>query len=62
MWEIPKAVTAGSDYESAPQPCDGYPETFGSDLSWKPNAYSDDVLRGLDYKDCGVFLVGGQEE
>ena len=62
MWEIPEAVTAGPGYESIPQPRDGYEETFGSGPSWKPNACSDVVLRGLGYKGCGVFLVSGEEE
>ena len=52
MWEIPEALTAGPGYESTPQPRDGYEETFGSGPSWKPNACSDVVLRGLDYKEC----------
>src|SRR5215471_19679901 len=62
MWEIPEAVTAGPDYESNPQPREGYEETFGSGPSWKPNACSDVVLRGLGYKGCGVFLASEQEE
>jgi hypothetical protein len=59
MWEIPEAVTAGPGYESIPQPGDGYEETFGSGPSWKRNACSDVVLRGLGYKGCGVFLASG---
>ena len=62
MWEIPEAVTAGPGYESIPPPRDGYKETFGSGPSWKPNACSDVVLRGLGYKGCDVFLASGQEE
>ena len=62
MWEIPEAVTAGPGYESIPQPRDGYEETFGSGPSWKPNACSDVVLRGLGYKGCGAFLASEQEE
>ena len=62
MWEIPEAVTAGPGYESIPQPRDGYEETFGSGPSWKPNACSDVVLRGLGYKGCGVFLASGSGE
>jgi hypothetical protein len=55
--EIPKAVTAGPDYESIPRPGDGYEETFGFGSSREPNACSDVVLRGLGYKGCGVFLA-----
>jgi len=62
MWEIPEAVTAGPGYESIPQPRDGYEETFGSGPSWKPNACSDVVLRGLGYKGCGVFQASGSGE
>jgi hypothetical protein len=62
MWEIPEALTAGPGYESIPQPRDGYEETFESGPSWKPNACSDVVLRGLGYKGCGVFLASGQQE
>jgi hypothetical protein len=62
MWEIPEAITAGPGYESTPQPRDGYQETFGSGPSWKPNAYSDVVLRGLGYKGCGVFLASDEEK
>jgi hypothetical protein len=61
MWKAPEAVTAGPGYEYIPQPHDGYEETFGSGSSWKPNACSDVVLRGLGYKGCGVFLASGQE-
>ena len=62
MWEIPEAITAGPGYEWSPQPLDGYEETFGSGPSWKRNACSDVVLRGLGYKGCGVFLASGEEE
>src|SRR5213596_2370448 len=62
MWEIPEAITAGPGYESIPQPRDGYEETFGSGPSWKPNACSDVVLRGLGYKGCGVFLASAGQE
>ncbi len=57
-----RVVTAGPGYESIPQPRDGYEETFGSGPSWKRNACSDVVLRGLGSKGCGVFPASGSVE
>src|SRR5467141_2334548 len=47
---------AGSGYESATLLCQRLEETFEHDRHGKLDICSDDVLRGLHYKDYGHFL------
>src|SRR5688572_20263884 len=53
---FPCGKPAGSRYESATLLDQRLKETFERDRHGKLNVCSDDVLRGLDYKDYGRFL------
>ena len=53
---FPCGKPAGSRYESATLLVQRLKETFERDRHGKWNVCSDDVLRGLDYKDYGHFL------
>jgi len=52
----PCGKPAASRYESATRLGQRFQETFERDELGKLDVCSDDVLRGLDYKDYGHFL------
>ena len=57
LTNFPCGKPAGSRYESATPLVGRLEETFERDQDGKLNVCSDVVLRGLDYKDYGHFLL-----